>query len=159
LRPQIEKIESLGTEDKQFIATLIDTEAAIGYFRRKEFYRKLGFVMGNWRTYISVKMTHKGVVAHFAALVGVQVPSRTKLHYNTLKATRESVWCVQVVGIRAYVIVREVASRLYNEKSIVEAASMLRQRPIVPAEQPHPFEMDGGRRIRRVYGYGHQVCC
>jgi hypothetical protein len=149
LGPQLKLIESLKIEDKQFIATLIDTEAAIGYFRRREPYQRIGFVMGNWRAYIAVKMIHKGVIAHFATLVGVQVPNKTRLYYNTLKATQESAWSVQTAGIRSYVIIRGVAGMLYNEKSRVEAASILRHEPITPAEEPHPFETDGARRIKR----------
>jgi len=118
---RIARIKSLRIVDKQFIATLLDTEAAIGYFRRKEFYQRNGFVIGKWRAYISIKMTYKGDVTHLATLLGLQVPNKTRLHYNTLKATRESAWCLQTGGITPYVVIKTVAPFLFNEKTKIEA--------------------------------------
>lgn len=65
-RRHLSRIESLRAVDKQFIATLIDTEAAIGYFLRKFEHQN------NWTAYISVKMVHSGVVNHFAELLGLE---------------------------------------------------------------------------------------
>jgi len=149
LRERINSIKSLRTVDKQFVATVLDTEAAIGYFRRKEFYVRTGFVIGKWRAYISVKMTYKGDIARPATFLGLQIPSKTKLHYNTLKATKESVWCLQTSGIIPYVPIKTVAPFLYNEKTKIEAESIIKHGPLIPGECRHPFEDDGGVRVKR----------
>ncbi len=149
LRHRIKRIKSLRMIDKQFIATLLDTEAAIGYFRKKEFYRRNGFVIGKWRAYISIKMTYKGDIIHLANLLGVQEPSKTKLHYNTLRATKESAWCLQTSGITPYVAIKTVAPFLYNEKTKIEAESIIKHGPLLPGERRHPFEDNGGVRVKR----------
>ena len=149
LRDRIKYIESLRAIDKQFIATLLDTEAAIGYYRRKEFYRRKGFVVGRWRAYISVKMTYKGDIARLATLLGLKVPERTTMHYNTLKATRELAWSLHTSGLRPYVAIRTVAPFLYNEKTKIEAECIIKHGPILPGEQPHPFESEVAVRIKR----------
>jgi hypothetical protein len=115
----------------------------------KEFYKRLGYVIGRWRSYISIKMTYKGDIFHLANLLGFKEPSKTRLHYNTLKATKESVWCLQTRGLIPYVVVRTVAPFLHNEKTKVEAESIIKHGPYVSAERRHPFEDDGGVRVKR----------
>lgn len=149
LRERINRIKSLRSVDKQFVATMLDTEVAIGYFRKKEFYVRTGFVIGRWKAYVSVKMTYKGDIARLATFLGLQVPSKTKLHYNTLKATKEGVWCLQTTGIIPYVAIKTVAPFLYNEKTKIEAESIIKHGPFVPGEFRHPFEDDGGVRVKR----------
>jgi hypothetical protein len=149
LQYRIKHIKSLRTIDKQFVATLLDTEAAIGYLRKKEFYARNGFVIGKWRAYISIKMTYKGDIIHLANLLGLQEPNRTKLHYNTLKATKESAWCLQTSGITPYVAIKTVAPFLYNEKTKIEAQSIIEHGPLLPGERRHPFEDNGGVRVKR----------
>jgi len=47
------------------------------------------------------------------------------------------------------VVVRTVASFLHNEKTKIEAESIVKHGPYVAAERPHPFEDDGGVRVKR----------
>jgi hypothetical protein len=148
-RLRIARTKSLKTVDKQFVATMLDTEAAIGHLRKKEFYKRNGFVIGKWRAYVSVKMTHKGDIIHLANLLGLQEPSKTELHYNTLKATKESAWCLQTSGITPCVAIRAVAPFLYNEKTKIEAQSIIRHGPLLFGERRHPLEDDGGVRAKR----------
>lgn len=97
---------------------------------------------------MSVKMKHRGDIAHLAALVGHRNPSRS-LNANTLTKTWDLRWCLQVQRLVAYTLLREVRPFLHNEKSVVEVDCILRHGPIAIARLPHPFSRCGGIRIRR----------
>ena len=149
VRKRLKSIVSLTDTAKQFVATMLDTETAIGYYRRKQFYKRFGFVIGKWTAYIAVKMTYKGDIALMANLLGLKEPEKTRAFYNTLKGTRDVAWSIQTSGIVAYFAIKTVAPFVYNEKTSIEAQSIIRHGPYVSAEQRHPFEVDGGVRLRR----------
>lgn len=82
--PQLERISGLSSVERQFIATLADTEAAIGYYRA---------IVGtsNWTSYFSVKMKNRGDVAYFSELVGLRQPVLTR-GWNTLTRSYDLRW-------------------------------------------------------------------
>lgn len=142
-RRHLSRIESLRTVDRQFIATLIDTEAAIGYFLRKFEHQN------NWTAYISVKMLHSDVVNHFAELLGLERRRRPSESFNKLTGNKERRWSVQLSGLIAFATIRKVESFLYNEKSKAEASCILKHGPIVTPSGLHPFLRCGATRRRR----------
>jgi hypothetical protein len=145
---QLRKISLLSNVQKQFIATLTDTEAAIGYFRAR-----VG--TPDWTCYLAVKMKNRGVVSHLSSLIGLAEPSKSRT-WNTLKHSHDLRWSKQVMGIVAYSLLREIRPLLYNEKTILEANCILSKGPIVRGG-PHPFELWGARRVRRGVWYWPQL--
>ena len=141
---QLTAIRALNPIQKQLIGTIVDTEAAVGYFL------KLTRNQGRpaWIAYLAVKMKHKGLLARFAQLIGHQPPSRS-LNKNTITHSLDLRWSVQVQGVVAYTLLREVRPYLLNEKSILEVDCILSHGPILSSLSPHPFTDCGGLRIRR----------
>jgi hypothetical protein len=132
-RRQLGAIGSLKDIQKQFIATLADTEAAIGYFLKlaREGKRPA------WICYLAAKMKYRGDLARLAELIGHQPPSRS-LNKNTITQTLDLRWSVQVQGVVAYTLVREIRPFLLNEKSIIEADCILRHGPLYFVERAAP---------------------
>jgi hypothetical protein len=151
-RRQLEAIGSLSTDQKQLIGTLVDTEAAVGYFLKKAANQK----RPAWIAYMAAKMKYRGLLARFAELVGHQPPSRS-LNKNTITQSLDLRWSVQVQGIVAYTLLREVRPYACNEKSIIEIDCILKHGPVVSSMCPHPFVDCGGRRIRRGVWYWPQI--
>jgi hypothetical protein len=146
-RPRIKAIEGLTPEQKQFVGTLVDTEAAVGYFLKQ--IRQQRPV---WIAYLSVKMKYRGDLGYLSSLTGSRSPSRS-LNFNTITHQQDLRWSKQFQGVVAYTLIREVRPFLHNEKSVVEADCILGHGPIVLASEPHPFVSCGGRRVRRGVWY------
>ncbi len=142
-RTQLESIGRLSDVDAQFIATLIDTEAAIGYYSRR--YESEAPV---WTAYISVKMKHRGLIARFALLSGLKVPLAPTLSKNTLTGKMDPRWSKQLTGIVAVALLQRVRPRLFNEKTIAEADCIIASGPAVRL-RTHPFVTFGATRVRR----------
>ncbi len=149
---QLVAINSLTTIQKQFVGTLTDTEAAVGYFLKlaRDARRPA------WIAYLAVKMKYRGDLARLAELVGHQSPSRS-LYKNTITQSLDLRWGVQVQGVVAYTLLREVRPFLLNEKSIIEVDCILRHGPIVSSEKPHPFIQGGAVRVRRGVWFWPQI--
>ena len=148
---QLAAIAQLTPTQKQFIGTLVDTEVAVGYFIRKS------NVSGRtWVAYIGVKMKYAGDLAYFAKLISRLPPSRG-LYANTIKHSLDLRWSINVQGIVAYAILREVKPYLHNEKSIIEVDCILKHGPIVDGKQLHPFVQCGARWVRRGVWYWPQI--
>jgi hypothetical protein len=146
-RPRIKAIEELTPEQKQFVGTLVDTEAAVGYF-----LKQIGQQRPVWIAYLSVKMKYRGDLAYLSLLTSSLPPSRS-LNMNTITHQQDLRWSKQFQGVVAYTLIREVRQFLHNEKSVVEVNCILRHGPIVLASEPHPFVSCGGRRVRRGVWY------
>lgn len=142
-RRELSKIESLGEVDRQFIATLIDTEAAIGYFLRRSGRQN------NWTAYVSVKMIHSGVVNHFAELVGFERRRRPWQGFNSLTGSTQKRWSIQISGLLAFFTIKSVEALLYNEKSKAEANCILQYGPVVKPPGMHPFLRCGATPMKR----------
>lgn len=140
---QLAAIEALTSDQRQFLGTMIDTEVAAGYFRRKS------NVSGDtWVAYVAVKMKYGGDLKYLAHLISHIPPSRS-LNANTITNSLDLRWSLQVEGIVAYTLLREVRAYLHNEKSIIEVDCILGHGPIVKASDPHPFVQCGAKWIRR----------
>jgi hypothetical protein len=141
---QLDAILSLTQVQKQLIGTLIDTEAAVGYYLKlaRDGQRPA------WIAYMAAKMKYRGLLARFSELVGHQPPSRS-LNKNTITQSLDLRWSVQVQGVVAYTLLRETKSFVLNEKSAVEVRCILSHGPVVSALRPHPFIDCGGIRVRR----------
>jgi hypothetical protein len=154
-RKQLESIGALNPVQKQFVGTLVDTEAAVGYFL-KQTGREDRRRRGAWIAYLSVKMKYRGDLGHFAELIGHQSPSRS-LNKNTITRTLDLRWSVQIQGVVAYTLLRDVRPFLFNEKSIIEVECILKHGPNVPSDLPHPFITYGAVRVRRGVWYWPQI--
>ena len=82
-RLQLGAIGLLTAIQRQFVGTLVDTEAAIGYFLRPAKPAK----RPAWIAYMAVKMKYRGDLARLAGLIGHQPPSES-LNKNALTQTR-----------------------------------------------------------------------
>ncbi len=142
-RRELSKIESLGEVDRQFIATLIDTEGAIGYFLRRSDRQN------NWTAYISVKMAHSGVVNHFAELVGFERRRRPWQGFNSLTGGTQKRWSIQISGLPAVFTIKSVEPFLFNEKAKAEANCILQHGPVVKPAGMHPFLRCGATPMKR----------
>jgi len=149
---QLGAIRSLTPTQKQFVATLVDTEAAVGYFLK---LTKNGRRPA-WIAYLAVKMKHRGDLGHLAELVAHQAPSRS-LNWNTITQTLDLRWSVQVQGVVAYTLLRAVRPFLFNEKSIIEVDCILKHGPLVAGDKPHPFVLFGAMRVRRGVWFWPQI--
>jgi hypothetical protein len=148
---QLQAIALLTPTQKQFIGTMIDTEVASGYFLRKS-----NVSGGTWVAYLAVKMKYGGDLSYFASLVSHIPPSR-HLNANTIKKSLDLRWSLQIQGIVAYALFREVRPYLHNEKSIVEVDCILKHGPVVAASNPHPFVSCRASRIRRGVWHWPQI--
>lgn len=142
-KEQLAAINALTPVEKQFIGTMIDTEVAVGYFLRKSEVSR-----GAWVAYVAVKMKYGGDLKYFAELVK-HVPPGRHMYANTIKGAPDLRWSLQVQGIVAYALLRNVRAYLHNEKSITEVDCILEHGPIADAGKPHPFILCGGIRLRR----------
>jgi len=148
---QLKAIKTLTDVQRQFVGTMIDTEVAVGYFRR------VSNVSGDtWVAYVAVKMKYGGDLKHLAQLISHLPPSR-HLNANTIKGTLDLRWSLQVQGIVAYALLRGVRDYLHNEKSIVEVNCILRYGPTVNASEPHPFLRCGAKWVRRGVWFWPQI--
>jgi hypothetical protein len=145
--PRIKAIEQLTPEQKQFVGTMVDTEAAVGYF-----LKKIGHQRPVWIAYLSVKMKYRGDLAYLSSLTCSNPPSRS-LNMNSITHQKDLRWSKQFQGVVAYTLIRDVRPFLHNEKSVVEVDCILNHGPIVLASEPHPFVSCGGRRVRRGVWY------
>ena len=151
-RNQLDAIRVLTPIQKQFVGTLVDTEAAVGYFLKLAKHRK----RPAWIAYLAVKMKHRGDVGHLAELVSHRGPSRS-LNKNTITQTLDLRWSVQIQGVVAYTLLRDVRSFLFNEKSIIEVDCIMKNGPLVAGDQPHPFVSFGAMRVRRGVWFWPQI--
>jgi hypothetical protein len=142
-RNQLEAIRALTPIQKQFVGTLVDTEAAVGHFLKLA----VGGRIPAWIAFLAVKMKHRGDLVHLAELVSHQSPSRS-LYKNTITQTLDLRWSVQIQGFVAYTLLREVRPFLFNDKSIIEVDCILKYGPLVAGDQPHPFALYGATRVR-----------
>lgn len=141
----------LNNVQKQFIATLIDTEVAVGYFVRKSNVSGPTGV-----AYLAVKMKYSGDLTYFAELISRRPPSRG-WYANTIKGSLDRRCSLDVQGVVVYALLREVRPFLHNEKSIIEVDCILKHGPTVNAERPHPFVQCRAHRIRRGVWYWPQI--
>ncbi|HEV2138211.1 MAG TPA: hypothetical protein VGR53_05165 [Nitrososphaerales archaeon] len=139
---QLEAISALTPIQKQFIATLVDTEVAVGYFLKLRNERRA------WTAYLAVKMKYRGDLAYLAELIAHHPPSRS-LNANTITHALDLRWSVMAQGVVAYTLLRDIRTYLRNEKSIVEVDCILRHGPILPFDVPHPFVECGAKPMRR----------
>ena len=138
---QLRKIAALAGVECQFVATMTDTESAIGYFRRpREKSRK-------WIAYHSIKMNSRGAVQHFSDLVGHKAPFRVE-SWNTLKQTKDVRWSAQIQGIVVCTLLERARPFLFNEKAVQEADCIIRNGPRAEPG-PHPFELSGAIQLKR----------
>lgn len=151
-RSQLAAIKALTSVQKQFVGTLVDTEAAVGYFLRRARQSE----RPAWIAYLAVKMKHRGDLARLAELVSHEPPSRS-LNKNTITQSLDLRWSIQVQGVVAYALLQGVRPFLYNEKSIIEVDCILSHGPIVSASKPHPFLDCGAKRVRRGVWYWSQI--
>ena len=150
-RNQIAAIIAMTPTQRQFVGTLVDTEAASGYFlKRVEGVRPV------WIAYVAIKMKYRGDLARLAELVSHGPPSRS-LNKNTITKTLDLRWSVQIQGVVAYTLLREVRPYLFNEKTNIETDCILEHGPVVPSTLPHPFEQCGASRVRRGVWYWPQI--
>jgi len=140
---QLEALKALTEVQRQFIGTMIDTEVAVGYFLRKS-----NVWQGTWVAYVAVKMKYGGDLRYFADLIK-HIPPGRHFNANTITGSLDLRWSLQVQGIVAYALVRDVRPFLHNEKSIVEVDCILKHGPTVGANHPHPFLSCGATRVRR----------
>ena len=150
-RKQLEAIDSLSPVQKQFVGTMVDTEVATGYFLRES-----NVSGGTWVAYVAVKMKYGGDLKHFAVLIS-HIPPGRHWYANTIKESLDLRWSLQVQGVVAYALLREVRPYLYNEKSVVEVDCILKHGPVVQASHPHPFISCGASRVRRGVWYWPQI--
>lgn len=140
-RRQLVAIASMTPLEKQFVGTLTDTEAAIGYFSKMTIIgRRL------WVAYLAVKMKHRGDLDELSGLMAHGPPSRS-LNKNTITNSLDLRWSVQVQGVVAHALLREVRPFMFNEKAKVEADCILEHGPVV-TESLHPFVDCGGIRVK-----------
>jgi hypothetical protein len=151
-RNQLTAIAAMTPIQKQLVAILADTEAAVGYFLKLTKHGK----RPAWIAYFAVKMKHRGDLARLAELVSHQPPSRS-LNKNTITHSLDLRWSVQTQGVVAYTLLREVRPFLLNEKSIVEVDCILKRGPIVASNLPHPFVDCGAARVRRGVWFWPQI--
>lgn len=137
---QLARISSMTDLQRQFCATLLDTEAAIGYYLPRK-------GVASWSCYVSVKMKYRGTIARFSDLVAQQGPSLSR-GWNAITRSYDDRWTKQVMGIVAFKLIKEVRNFLSNEKTIIEADCILSHGPLV-RDGHHPFERMGALRIRR----------
>lgn len=78
---QLDAIASMTAIQKQFVGTLVDTEAAVGYYLKLRREGRPG-----WIAYLSVKMKYRGDLGRLSELVGHKPPSRS-LNKNTITKT------------------------------------------------------------------------
>jgi hypothetical protein len=150
-RSQLTAITAMTPTQRQFVGTLVDTEAASGYFlKRVEGVRPV------WIAYVAAKMKYRGDLARFAELVSHRPPSRS-LNKNTITKTLDLRWSVQIQGVVAYTLLREVRPCFFNEKAAIETDCILGHGPVVPSTLPHPFEQCGASRVRRGVWFWPQI--
>jgi len=148
---QLVAIGSLKPIQKQFVGTLVDTEVAVGYF-----LRNTNATGKTWVAYIAVKMKYGGDLVYLAELISRLPPSRG-WYANTIKHSLDRRWSLNIQGVVAYTLVREIRPYLHNEKSIIEVDCVLTHGPVTNGEGPHPFVQCGGRHIRRGVWYWPQI--
>ena len=148
---QLAAIVAMTPIQRQFVGTIVDTEAASGYF-----LKVVTGVRSVWIAYVAGKMKYRGDMARLAELVSHRPPSRS-LNKNTITGLMDLRWSVQVQGVVAYTLLRRVGPYLYNEKAKVETDCILRHGPFVPSTLPHPFEQCGATRIRRGVWFWPQI--
>jgi len=148
---QLVAIAALTTVQKQFIGTLVDTEVAVGYFRRTS--KTFGV---RWVAYLAVKMKYSGDLRYLCELIGHVPPSRS-YYANTIKQAYDLMWSTLTQGIVAYTLLRDIRPFLHNEKSIVEVNCILEHGPIVGFNQAHPFIQCGASPIRRGVWFWPQI--
>jgi len=150
-KKQLAAIIALTPIQKQFIGTLVDTEVAVGYFLRDT------NVSGKtWVAYIAVKMKYGGDLSYLSKLISRLPPSRG-WYANTIKKSLDRRWSLNIQGIVAYNLLREIRPYLHNEKSIIEVECILRHGPVTSGDEPHPFVRCGAKHIRRGVWYWPQV--
>lgn len=148
---QLSAIAHMNVAQKQFVGTMVDTEIAAGYYLRKS------NVAGNtWVAYVAVKMKYPGDLAYMAKLVSHHPPSKG-WNANTIKKTLDIRWSLNLQGIVAYALLREVRPYLHNEKSIIEVDCILAHGPTVSAGLPHPFVSCGAIHVRRGVWFWPQI--
>lgn len=148
---QLNAISLLTPTQRQFVGTVVDTEAAVGYFLKLAKNES-----PSWIAYVAAKMKYRGTLARLAELILHQPPSRS-LNWNTITQSRDLRWSVQVQGVVAYTLLREVRPHLFNEKSTIETDCVLKHGPIVSSSFPHPFIDCGASRIRRGVWWWPQI--
>jgi hypothetical protein len=148
---QLSAIARLTRVQKQFLGTMVDTEVAVGYFIRRS------NVSGHtWVAYVDVKMKYPGDLVLMASLVSHLPPSRG-WYANTIKQSRDRRWSLNLQGIVAYTLLREVRPYLHNEKSIIEVDCILEHGPTANGGEPHPFVRCGARHVRKGVWYWPQI--
>jgi len=148
---QLNGINALTIDQRQFVGTMVDTEVAVGHFLRKS-----NVSGGCWVAYVAVKMKYGGDLKYLAQLV-CHIPPGRHLYANSIKKSLDLRWSLQVQGVVAYALLREVRSYLHNEKSVIEVDCILKHGPIVDARDPHPFVQCGAIRIRRGVWFWPQI--
>ncbi len=148
---QLSSIARLTRIQKQFVGTMVDTEVAVGYFIRRS------NVSGNtWVAYVDVKMKYSGDLVFMAMLVSHLPPSRG-WYANTIKQSKDRRWSLNLQGIVAHTLLREVRPFLHNEKSIIEVDCILKHGPTVIGKEPHPFIQCGAQHVRRGVWHWPQI--
>ncbi len=148
---QLTAIARLTRVQKQFLGTMVDTEVAVGYFIRRS------NVSGDtWVAYVAVKMKYPGDLVYMSKLVS-HLPPSSGWFANTIKQSRDRRWSLNLQGIVAYVLLREVRSYLHNEKAVIEVDCILEHGPTQDGRRPHPFIQSGARHIRRGVWYWPQI--
>jgi hypothetical protein len=148
---QLAAVSRLTPIQRQFIATMIDTEVAAGYF-----FRQSAVSEGFWVAYVAVKMKYGGDLKYLSKLIS-HIPPGRHFYANTITKTLDLRWSLQVQGIVAFALLRRVRPFLHNEKSIIEVDCILGHGPVVSASQPHPFIGCGASRVRRGVWHWPQI--
>jgi len=91
-----------------------------------------------------------------AELVSHLPPSKG-WYANTIKQSRDRRWSLNLQGIVAYTLLREIRPYLHNEKAIIEVDCILEHGPTVDGQAPHPFIQCGARHVRRGVWYWSQI--
>jgi len=150
-RKQLAAIRRLTRIEKQFLGTMVDTEVAVGYFIRRS------NVTGNtWVAYVAVKMKYPGDLAHMAKLIGHLPPSKG-WNTNTITNGLDLRWSLNLQGVVAFTLLRDIRPYIHNEKSAIEVDCILKGGPTLRANQRHPFEDCGAVRIRRGVWFWPQI--
>ena len=150
-KSQLDAIMSLVPVEKQFIGTMVDTEVAVGYFLRSTNVSGSTFV-----AYIAVKMKYGGDLAYLAKLISRLPPSRG-WYSNPIKQSRDRRWSLNIQGVVAYTLLREIRPFLRNEKSVIEVDCVLRHGPVISGEELHPFIQCGAKNVRRGVWFWPQI--
>ena len=150
-RKQISAIVAMTRIQRQFVGTMIDTEVAVGYTLRKTYASGTA-----WVSYLAVKMKYSGDLVYLAKLTSRLPPSRG-WYANTIKQSLDRRWSLNVQGVVAYTLLREVRPYLHNQKAIIEVSCILEHGPIVNGDLRHPFVQCGAKHVKRGVWYWPQI--